>query len=253
MTQAKILLGRPQRGEKRTKPVVKLCFVDLDDTLLESSAGMLHAIHVRMDAFIMKALGVNAAKAANIRALYWARFGSTFIGLWRYHHIDPLDFLPVTHDFDYAPYIRVSMTVAADLRALRSRGVRLVLFTNGPRCYAESVIRLMGLHGIFEEVCSSTDMRVFGDWAPKPSVRMLRMLCAQLRVHPSEAILIDDSPKNLRAAKCLGMRTFWCTGFRLRHGKIPHRRQALGVDHVIVRFRDMLRHIPKKKIEEGFR
>lgn len=245
--EAKQGLGRPCRGVEPPAPAVKVWFVDLDDTLMESSGGMLHAIHLRMNAFISEALGMSWEEAGKLRTAYWAKYGSTFIGLWRHHRIDPCVFLPATHDFDYAPFVSAVGSPAADLRALRRRGVRLVLFTNGPRPYAEGVLRLLGLRDAFDEVVSSTDMRLFGEWRPKPSATMLRALCARLRVRPREAALIDDSPANLRTAKSIGMRTFWCTGYRARHGKLTHRRLPPGVDHVVLRLRDLAAYAARRK------
>ena len=54
--------------------VPKLWFIDLDDTLFEASGGMLHAIHLRMNDFISKRLGLDWAAAGRLRTAYWARY-----------------------------------------------------------------------------------------------------------------------------------------------------------------------------------
>ena len=61
---------------------------------MESSGGMLHAIHLRMNGFISRALGISWEEAGKLRTAYWERYGSTFLGLWRNHRIDPRVFLP---------------------------------------------------------------------------------------------------------------------------------------------------------------
>lgn len=245
--EANVGLGRPRRGAKPTAPAVKVWFIDLDDTVMESSGGMLHAIHLRMNDFISRALGISWEEAGKLRTAYWERYGSTFLGLWRNHRIDPRVFLPETHDFDYSSFVRAAGNPAEDIRALRRKGVRIVLYTNGPRIYAEEVLRLLRLHDAFDAVVTSTDMRLMGDWRPKPSATMLRALCARFHVRPQEAAIIDDSPANLRAAKSIGMRTFWCTGYRAKHGKLTHRRTAPGVDHVVLRLRDLIPFAAQKK------
>ena len=55
--------------------VPKLWFIDLDDTLFEASGGMLHAIHLRMNDFISKRLGLDWEAAGRLRTAYWAQYG----------------------------------------------------------------------------------------------------------------------------------------------------------------------------------
>ena len=243
MKHAKSGVGQSRQKNPINKPTIKLWFIDLDDTVMESSGGMLHAIHLRMNVFIRDILNVTWEEADRLRKRYWALYGSTFIGMWRHHHIDPRVFLPATHDFDFSSYVRAQGSPRQDLKLLKASGAKVVLFTNGPRHYAEVAIALLGLSGIFDSVITSTEMRIFGEWEPKPSIRMLRGLCSRLHVKPSEAAIVDDSLMNLRTAKRMGMRTFWCTGCRVRHGKLTHRRLALGVDHVVVRLRDLSRFV----------
>ena len=63
----------------------KLWLIDMDDTLYSASENMFHEMHVRMDAYIQNALGVDAETANDLRKLYWKKYGVTFYGLW-YHH-----------------------------------------------------------------------------------------------------------------------------------------------------------------------
>ena len=199
------------------RPAPRLWFLDLDDTLLASSGGLLHEVHLRMNAFLTGRMGMSEAEANRVREKYWREYGSTFIGLWRLHGVDPREFLPEVHDFDYAPFVRETTNMRRLLGRLPGRRV---LFTNGPRLYAERLLPHLGLEGFFDEVLSSTDMRLFGDWRPKPDVSMLLASCARLREDPRRAVLVDDSLMNLKAAKAAGMRTVWCVGLRRRHARL---------------------------------
>lgn len=189
----------------------RLWLFDLDDTLIASSEGLLDEVHDLMNDFLMTRMGMTEAEANHWRSWYWEHYGSTFIGLWRCHGVDPRVFLPAVHDFDYTPYLR---ELRSPRRLLGKFPGRRACVTNGPRVYAEKLLTALGLDGFFDAVVTSTDMRLFGDWRPKPSVSMLRAICANLNTLPAQAVLIDDSLMNLRAAKRAGMRTVWCTGLR---------------------------------------
>ena len=49
----------------------KLWFIDLDDTLFEASGGMLHAIHLKMNDYISRVLGLSWEAAGELRTRYW--------------------------------------------------------------------------------------------------------------------------------------------------------------------------------------
>lgn len=216
----------------------------MDDTLLASSAGILDEVHDLMNDFLIRRMGFSAQKANFLREYYWRTYGSTFIGLWRCHGVDPRVFLPAVHDFDYAPYL-------AGLKSMRSVlskfPGRRVLMTNGPRNYADAILPAIGLRSFFDLEVTSSDMRVFGDWRPKPSVSMMKALAARLGVRPRDAVLIDDSLLNLRAAKLAGMRTVWGIGMRRRHAglRMPWNAPMAhpAVDLVVHDVEELLRRI----------
>lgn len=49
---------------------VKVWFIDCDDTLYESSRGMFAAIHVRMEEFIARELGVSIEEGRRLQHAY---------------------------------------------------------------------------------------------------------------------------------------------------------------------------------------
>lgn len=215
-------------------------FIDLDDSIYEASGGMLHAIHLRMNEFMVREMKLSWEEASRLRRQYWIEYGATFLGLWKCHGIDPSLFLSETHDFDPRPYIHVNGDPVEDLRALCGKRV---IFTNGPKIYAERVLSLLGLEEVVDELITSTDMRLFNDWRPKPNRSMLLSLCHQFRVNPSNATLIDDSPQNLKIAHSLGIRTVWCTGYSRKNGRLACRRKLPYVDFSVTHIRE-LRRLP---------
>ncbi len=214
----------------------KLWLLDLDDTVLGSSRGLLHAIHLRMNAFITERLGLPEAQAEALRTQYWEEYGSTFLGMWLRHGVDPREFLPATHDFDFAPYVSCE---GDPKQALKKLPGRKVVFTNGPRNYADAVLKAMGMSEFFDAEVTSTEMRLFGDWRPKPNTSMFAATCARFGVSPRETVFVDDSPMNLKAAARTGLTTVWCTGYRRVAGKLPWRKPYPYIDHVVGHVREL--------------
>ena len=213
-------------------------FIDLDDSIFEASGGMLHAIHLKMNEFMVREMNLSWEEASELRTRYWAHYGATFLGLWKRHGIDPRRFLTETHDFDPTPFIHVDGNPVTDLRGLKGRRV---VFTNGPRIYAERVLSLLGIEEAVDDLVTSTDMRLFNDWRPKPSRSMLLAFCRRYGVAPQDAAIIDDSPMNLKTAHSIGMKTVWCTGYRRRHGKLDCRRALPYVDFAVTHLREVRR------------
>lgn len=239
MNNTSIADRRKRRQAVLDRPAVpKLWLLDMDDTLFEASGGMLHAIHLRMNEFMSARLGISWDEASRLRRAYWQTYGTTFLGLWRCRGIDPREFLPATHDFDFSPYIRAS---GSPREALTGLPGRKIVFTNGPRNYAEAVLEGLKLTDCFDGIVSSTDMRLFGQWRPKPSGSMLKHICAVEGVPTRSAVLVDDSPMNLKAAKAAGLSTVWCVGYRRRHGGLGAVKTLSYVDAVVEHIRDLSR------------
>lgn len=193
---------------------VRLWLVDLDDTIFNASAGMLAAIHRRMEQYIGRRLDLPPQQAVRLQKDYWRTYGATFVGLQRHHGVAPDEFFEATHGFDLQPYLK-TVTGAQRLRAVLARlpGRRVVL-TNGPRIYAEGVLRGLRLRGVFDGVVSANDMHICGKWRSKPDPILFAHAAHAFGARPCETCFVDDSPANLAAARALGMAAVWCRGYR---------------------------------------
>jgi len=174
---------------------------DLDNTLHNASPHIFPHINRSMTAYLMNHLALDEAEANALRVRYWKRYGATLLGLVRHHGTDPDHFLRETHRFD-----RLHSMMVFD-RALRSMLLRVpgrkIVFSNGPRRYAEAVIDVMGIRRCFSDIYGIEQMR----YHPKPGVRGFRHLLHDERLNPNRCILVEDSIDNLRTAKKLGMKT----------------------------------------------
>lgn len=187
---------------------------DLDNTLHDAGAWVFGAMNETMRNYVVETLGVTPGEADALRSRYWRRYGSTMLGLVRHHAVRPAHFLLETHRF---PGLEERVTGHRhDLAAIRRLRGRRVVLTNAPRAYALRVLGALGIARLFDEVLSIEDMRMFGDWRPKPDRRMLRHVAVRLGVHPSRCVLVEDSLENVLAARRVGMQAVWMQRFARR-------------------------------------
>ncbi|MDN3922194.1 pyrimidine 5'-nucleotidase [Pelomonas sp. PFR6] len=215
---------------------------DLDNTLHNASHQVFGALNVAMSDYIVRHVGVDAAEADRLRALYWRRYGATLLGLVRHHGVEAAHFLRETHglpDLD-------THTHAHDRAALKRLRGRKILLTNAPEAYARRVLALLGLQRCFERVIAFEQMTMFGQLRPKPDARMFRHLLGRLQLRPRDCVLVEDTLIHQKSARGVGMRTVWMQRW-LRgasHGPEAHlglRRRPAYVDRRISRLAALLR------------
>jgi putative hydrolase of the HAD superfamily len=191
---------------------------DLDNTLHDASAAAFGPLTQAMTAYIARELSLDPDAAAALRVQYWRRYGATLLGLIRHHAIKPAHFLHDTHLLPgLEQRLRHHPHDAAALRRLRGR--KLIL-TNAPVAYAERVLRALDLRRCFDGIVGIEGMTMFGQWRPKPDMRMLRALAARLGVPPQRCVLVEDTLVHQKAAHAIGMRTVWMQRWakRAAHG-----------------------------------
>ena len=106
-----------------------------------------------MTAYLQTNLGLSREDADGLRMHYWHRYGATLLGLVRHHGTNPGHFLSETHRFESLDQMVVfNNAVKAMLRRLPGRKL---VFSNGPRDYAESIVRYMGIRQSFDDVSVS--------------------------------------------------------------------------------------------------
>lgn len=201
---------------RRTGPV---WLFDLDNTLHNAGASAFKHFDGAMNAYIAERLQVSWAEADHLRAHYWARYGSTLLGLIRHHGVVVRDFVDETHRF---PTLEQEVvTQAHDIAALRRLPGRKIILTNAGQGYARRVLRALGMDGLFDEIIGIEQMQMFGELRPKPDARMFRALAARLGVHPRSCILVEDTLLHQKAAHRVGMRTVWMQRWLKHHAHGP--------------------------------
>jgi putative hydrolase of the HAD superfamily len=177
---------------------------DLDNTLHDSSKAMFTAIDSAMTQAVADALDVDLAAANIFRQRYWQRYGATVIGMERHHGVNAHHFLQSSHSFEVAPLVHAEKGLRGRLARLPGRKI---LLTNAPLTYAREVLSTLGILHLFENLWAIDHMRLQGRMRPKPSQALMRQVLARLRAPASRVILVEDTLKNLKSARQLGMRT----------------------------------------------
>jgi len=190
-----------------SRPASRVWLFDLDDTLHDASTASMPGLHVSFGQYIQQHLQMTQQESDALRRRYWQRYGATLLGLVKHHAVDAAHFLHHTH---LLPGLEQAVRGHAhDFAALKQLRGRKFILTNAPRAYAERVVGALGIGRHFEALISIEDMRMFGELRPKPDARMLRALCARLRVHPSRCVLVEDTLQHQKAARRVGMGTVW--------------------------------------------
>ena len=96
-----------------------------------------------------------------------------------------------------------------------SRSLKIVGFSNGPRKYVTRVLEETGLDSFFP----TKQLFAVNDILPhcKPDRGSFQLVLKKVGVLPEECIMVEDSMKNIRVAKSLGMKTILVVGKGRKH------------------------------------
>lgn len=173
---------------------------DLDDTIYPRSAGVMQAIGTRIHRYVVERLGLDEEAAMLLRRDYLARYGTTMCGLIIHQHIDPEDYLEYVHQVPLADLLSPAPRLKT---VLDNIPVEKVIFTNATREHAARVLRAMDIERHFTRIVDVRDM----GYQSKPHPAAYRRLLTLLDADPQACLMVDDSARNLRPARELGMIT----------------------------------------------
>ena len=172
---------------------------DLDHTLYPAEAGLVALVEARMNAYIMRQLGLTEPEAQALRDGYFYEHGATLAGLMHHHDIDPGPYVDEVHEVAMDcltpdPALRVALQ--------RLPGRRLV-FTNAGGDYALRALEKLEIADLFDDVFHLA----LADFIPKPQLASFEKMLAHHGVDPASACFFEDSERNLAPAADLGMTT----------------------------------------------
>ena len=173
---------------------------DLDNTLYPAQAGLMAELDRRIARYFTRELKLRPDQAERLQAEYCWQYGTCANGVFHHATLDLNRFLFDIHDIDIRRYLSPDPVLAAMLERLR---VRKWVFTNAPIEHARRVLEGLGVADHFPVVF---DIR-FLEFVGKPDPRAYNRVLAALGARGDECVMVEDSVRNLRPAKPLGMKT----------------------------------------------
>jgi putative hydrolase of the HAD superfamily len=193
---------------------------DVDDTLYDVSTGFTsHRNGEVIWRYMVEHLQFpNEREARKVRDRYFARYHSTAKALTvaQQEGMFPVDAPPfdTAHLAEYWAEKLEYGKLGGPKRELHDDlavcPLQLVAFSNGPRAYIERVLQELGLWDIFRGKLFAVD-----DVLPycKPEREAFERIFEELGIaRAEECVMVEDSMKNLRQAKAMGMKTVLITG-----------------------------------------
>jgi putative hydrolase of the HAD superfamily len=184
----------------RRVSVLKCLVFDLDETIYPRRSGLMRAISERISQYMIERLEMDPESVPRLRHEYWATYGTTSRGLQLLHDIDVDDYMQYVHDLPVGDYVGPDPALDA---ALGSLPQRKVVFTNATAGHARAVLKVVGVAHHFEAVYDA----YFVENEGKPALRAYRRLLDALRMPGGACLMVEDTARNLRPAKSLGMTT----------------------------------------------
>lgn len=200
---------------------------DVDDTLYDVGCGFSdHRNYEGAPNFMVESLGFRDFESAKkIRDEYFERYHSTTKALTVAElegRFPPLEsgqsakqprFDPKELDEFFATKLNFQLlggkktSLFHDLKACP---LQKIIFSNGPRSYVKRILQELGLLEIFdnERIFAVTDVLP----ACKPEAEAFEKVFRSVGVTAAECVMIEDSMKNVRRAKVLGLGTVLVVG-----------------------------------------
>lgn len=179
----------------------KFLIFDLDETLYPRQAGLMQEIGVRINRYLIESLALPEEQAKQLRLRYYQQYGTALRGLIvERPDVDPEDYLRWVHDILLTDYIGPNPALAEMLRAIP---LTKVIFTNATVEHAQNVLSIIGITEQFADIVDVRRIEYISKPDPRAYVKLLDLIGAR----GQECILVEDSARNLRPGKALGMTT----------------------------------------------
>jgi putative hydrolase of the HAD superfamily len=185
--------------------MIKYILFDLDDTLYSKETGLMAALGQRIHQYMQEKVGLNPVVARDLRRHYLQTYGTSLKGLQIHYNIDTEEYLAYVHDVPLGNYLQPDETLD---RVLTEIQAEKIIFTSATTEHARRVIRFLGIEHHFSRIF---DVRAI-NYENKSQPGAYRCVLDILEARPEECLMVEDSVRNLRPAKELGMVTVLVNG-----------------------------------------
>lgn len=139
-------------------------------------------------------------EALRLRDELFVKYGTTMRGLQVEYHLDEEDYLQYVHDVPLQNFLQSNPQLGEMLSHLPQRKV---ILTNADTRHARRVLSLLGVEGCFEKII---DIRSVAPYC-KPMPEAFEAALGLMGEKACRSMLVEDSIKNLAAARGLGFST----------------------------------------------
>ena len=177
---------------------------DLDNTIYDIKVGLFVKISKRITEYIMTTLSFTREEANAVRSNMYKKYGLTLTGLMSEYRIDPDDYLDYIHNVRH-PELKYDGQLKLKLHNLSGRKF---IYTNASQDHAKNILSVMGIEAEFEKIL---DIKAT-QYVPKPDPKSYDIMLESFGISKNQrenSIFIEDTAKNLRPAKLLGLKTVW--------------------------------------------
>jgi 2-haloacid dehalogenase len=120
--------------------------------------------------------------------------------------------------------------VKPGLEALRQRGLRLAILSNGEPKMLEAAARSAGIVDLLDAILSVEEVKIF-----KPSPRVYHLAPEHLRIRPGELGFVSSNAWDVAGAASVGLATFWIQ----RRTAEPPEELGFTADHTVRTITDL--------------
>jgi putative hydrolase of the HAD superfamily len=177
---------------------------DLDNTIYDFNLGLFRRVSSRMTEYIKGLFDLNEVDALTLQRDMYKKYGLTLRGLMIEKKINPEPFLEFVHDVDFSE-LNEDVTLKTLLRKIKGKKS---IYTNATFKHAKNILKSMGIFQEFEIIFDIKD----ANYIAKPDMNSYHMMKKKLNLNDkniSKSIFFEDTAKNLKPARELGMSTVW--------------------------------------------
>ena len=183
----------------------------------------------------MEILCFTKEEANLVRSDMYKKYGLTLTGLMREYEIDPDEYLDFIHDVTH-PELKYDKQLKLNLKNLSGRKF---IYTNASQDHAKKILSAMGIEAEFEEIL---DIKAT-QYVPKPDPKSYDIMLESFGILSNQiesSIFIEDTAKNLKPAKLLGLKTVWIENER---NLVDYKKNAKYVDYTYSDLKSFLNDI----------
>lgn len=182
-----------------------VAFFDIDNCLYSKNLGVAELMAQYIEAYFTTALNLSPEEASRLQRSYYRDYGLAIEGLVRHHQVDAIDYNAKVDDaLPLEDIIKPDPALRSLLEKIDRTKIKLWLFTNAYVNHAWRVVRLLGIHDLFEGLTFCDYGKIPMICKPMPEMFERAMQDSGAGRDVSRCYFVDDSPTNVRVARSLG-------------------------------------------------